>query len=133
MKVMLDTNLCSSLIRSKNPQRIAWALAHKPGDLGISVVVLCELEYGVANSRDPGRNAAALLQFLAPVEIADYDSGVASTYARVRHCLKHAPIGPMDTMIAAHALYLDVALATDNVREFGRVAGLQLAKIPSVD
>ena len=34
-------------------------------------------------------------------------------------------IGPLDTMIAAHALGLQVPLITNNEGEFSRVAGLQ--------
>jgi tRNA(fMet)-specific endonuclease VapC len=37
------------------------------------------------------------------------------------------PIGPLDTLIAAHALSLGVTLVTNNEREFRRVAGLRVA------
>jgi tRNA(fMet)-specific endonuclease VapC len=130
MKVMLDTNVCSSLIGKKSQARIAWAVAHRPGELGISVITLCELEYGVANSSNPARNGQALLMFLSPIEIADYSSQVASVYGRVRFALKHAQIGPMDLLLASHALTLDVEFATDNIKEFGRVPGLKLAQMP---
>ena len=36
------------------------------------------------------------------------------------------PIGPLDTMIAAHALSLGLTVVTDNEREFGRVFGLKV-------
>jgi tRNA(fMet)-specific endonuclease VapC len=36
------------------------------------------------------------------------------------------PIGPLDTLIAAHALALDLTLATNNEREFQRVGGLHV-------
>ena len=35
-------------------------------------------------------------------------------------------IGPLDTLIAAHARAHRAILVTDNVREFGRVDGLKL-------
>ena len=34
------------------------------------------------------------------------------------------PVGPLDTLIAAHALSLGVVLVTNNLREFRRVPGL---------
>jgi tRNA(fMet)-specific endonuclease VapC len=37
-----------------------------------------------------------------------------------------SPIGPLDTLIAAHALSLGWRLATHNVREFRRVPGLRV-------
>jgi len=36
------------------------------------------------------------------------------------------PIGPLDTMIAAHALSLGLTVVTDNEREFRRVPGLNV-------
>jgi len=36
------------------------------------------------------------------------------------------PIGPLDTLIAAHALSLGLTLVTNNVREFRRVAALPI-------
>jgi tRNA(fMet)-specific endonuclease VapC len=38
-----------------------------------------------------------------------------------------SPIGPLDTLIAAHALAVRWMLATHNVREFRRVPGLAVA------
>ena len=35
------------------------------------------------------------------------------------------PIGPLDTLIAAQAISLDVTLVTNNVRESSRVQGLR--------
>jgi len=37
---------------------------------------------------------------------------------------KGTPIGPLDTLIASHALSMGVTLVTNNEREFGRVPGL---------
>lgn len=36
------------------------------------------------------------------------------------------PLGPNDLWIAAQTLALDLVLVTDNVREFGRIPGLNL-------
>ena len=36
------------------------------------------------------------------------------------------PIGPLDTLIAGHALALDAILVTHNTREFDRVEGLRV-------
>ena len=53
---------------------------------------------------------------------------MAATYAGVRAQLEAAgaPIGPLDTLIAAHALSLGVALVSNNTREFERVPGLKV-------
>jgi tRNA(fMet)-specific endonuclease VapC len=36
------------------------------------------------------------------------------------------PIGPLDTLIGAHAVALDVILVTHNTREFSRIDTLRL-------
>lgn len=36
------------------------------------------------------------------------------------------PIGPMDTLIAAHALSLDATIVTHNLREFSRIPDLRV-------
>ena len=36
------------------------------------------------------------------------------------------PVGSLDTLIAAHALALNLTLVTNNVREFSRVRGLRV-------
>jgi tRNA(fMet)-specific endonuclease VapC len=50
-------------------------------------------------------------------------------YGELRSLLERrgSPIGPLDTLIAAHALALRWTLATHNVREFRRVPGLTVA------
>jgi tRNA(fMet)-specific endonuclease VapC len=60
--------------------------------------------------------------------ILAFDDRVAVTYGRVRAERKRAgtPIGPLDTLTAAHALALNVTLVTNNEREFGRVDGLRI-------
>ncbi|HQB84702.1 MAG TPA: VapC toxin family PIN domain ribonuclease, partial [Candidatus Rifleibacterium sp.] len=37
-----------------------------------------------------------------------------------------SPIGPLDMLIAAHAMAVGACLVTNNEREFSRVAGLRV-------
>ena len=71
----------------------------------------------------------ALVQFLTALTIADFDFAAAETYGIVRAALERlgTPIGSLDTLIAAHALSLDVTLVTNNEREFSRVPDLRVA------
>jgi tRNA(fMet)-specific endonuclease VapC len=56
------------------------------------------------------------------------EPAVAVTYGKIRAALKAAgrPIGPLDTLIAAHAVTPGVSLVTNNEREFRRVKGLHV-------
>lgn len=129
MKLMLDTNICIAIIKQKPPAVLLQFEAYQIGDIGISTVTLAELRYGVAKSQQREANQAALDAFVLPLEIADFDEAATLYYGSLRASLekKGTPIGPLDTMIAAHALSLDVTLVTNNTKEFARVDRLKLA------
>jgi tRNA(fMet)-specific endonuclease VapC len=99
-----------------------------PGDVCVSAVTLGELECGVAKSAEPERNRLALVEFMTPIAVLPYGDAIAPVYGRIRAHLeaKGTPIGSLDTLIAAHALALDLTLVTTNEREFRRVPGLRV-------
>ena len=70
----------------------------------------------------------ALLEFLVPFSVLAFDDSAARVYGRIRAALERQgpPIGPMDMLIAAHALSEDLVLVTKNEREFRRVPGLSV-------
>jgi len=128
MELMLDTNICIYLIKEHPPSVLERFASHAVGDIGISVMTLAELEYGVSKSHRPAKNREALDQFISPLEVAPFDRQATAAYGKLRTTLekKGQSIGSMDLLIAAHALSLDVRLITRNVREFGRVPGLRV-------
>lgn len=73
-------------------------------------------------------NHSRLDTLLREIRCLPFDETAARAFGRVRARLDAAgtPIGPYDTMIAAHALSLEVTLVTDNVDEFSRVRGLSV-------
>lgn len=125
MRYMLDTDICIYLINRRSHELRQRFDRHPLGDIGISVVTACELAYGVAKSGS-ARNRAALETFMLPLEVAAFDDRVIWRYAQLRAELERAgaPIGSLDTQIAAHALQLGCTLVTNNTREFERVPGL---------
>ncbi|MDP8568756.1 type II toxin-antitoxin system tRNA(fMet)-specific endonuclease VapC [Methylophilus aquaticus] len=128
MKLMLDTNICIAIIKQKPPAVLQQFAAYQIGDIGVSSVTLAELRYGVAKSQQREANQAALDAFVLPLDVADFDEAATQYYGALRASLEKqgTPIGPLDTMIAAHALSLDVTLVTNNTKEFARVDGLKL-------
>jgi tRNA(fMet)-specific endonuclease VapC len=96
-----------------------------PGDVGISVITLCELEYGVENSSNPARNREALNLFLLPLMVFTLTAPVATEYGKIRNALRKNQIGPYDLQIAAHAMHLGFTLVTNNLREFQRIPDLK--------
>lgn len=128
IRFLLDTNICIDLIRRRSEQLLDRLTSCLIGEVGISSITLAELECGVSKSANPQRNAVALLEFCTPLEIADFDGRAAMVYGRIRADLeqKGRGIGPLDTLIAAHAVALGAILVTNNLREFKRIKELQV-------
>jgi tRNA(fMet)-specific endonuclease VapC len=125
---LLDTNICIAVIRRRGAPVLARLQRMTPGSVGVSIITVSELQCGAAKSLHPQRNREALEQFLLPLEILDYDSAAAFHYGEIRSHLEKAgtPIGPLDTLIAAHARSLNATLVTNNLDEFRRVPGLKV-------
>jgi len=128
MQYMLDTNMCIHIIKYR-PSVVCDRLSSLSiGDVSISSIVAAELWYGIALSEKKKQNEGALKDFFNYVRIFDWPSGAGPFYGRIRADLKKkgTPIGAMDLLISAHALFLDSILVTDNTREFTRVRGLKI-------
>jgi len=125
---MLDTNICIYIINRRPAAVLERFRSFRVGDIGISTITLAELEYGAAKSAQPRRNREALVQFVSPLEVAAFDPPATAAYGTIRAALEKRGlrIGALDMLIAAHALSLHAALATNNKREFERVPGLKL-------
>jgi tRNA(fMet)-specific endonuclease VapC len=127
-RYLLDTNICIYVIRQK-PQAVLTRLQGvRLADVAISAITLSELQYGVSKSARPEQNRVALAQFVAPIEVLDYDGCAATRYGDLRAELERAgePLGSLDMLIAAHALALDRTLVTNNEAEFRRVPALSV-------
>ena len=126
---LLDTSMCIEMIRKRSEAAMERLRNCPPGTAGISAITLAELQYGASRSRDPERNSMALREFCGPLRILEFDERAAGAYGAVRSALEaeETPIGPLDTLIAAHALSEGALLVTANEREFARVAGLRVA------
>ena len=128
MQYMLDTNICIDVMKRK-PATVAERLRGVAvGEVTISAVVLAELEYGIAKSRQRSRSAAALDDFLPFVVVLDWPEAAAADYAEIRAELESRGqiIGGNDLLIAAHARHAGCTLVTNNGREFTRVPGLNI-------
>lgn len=123
---MLDTDICVELLRGRAARVFDRLSRCRVDAVAISSITLAELQYGAAKTARPARHALLLTQFCAPLAVLPYDHQAAEVYGAVRMALEQAgtPIGPLDTLIASHALSQGVTLVTNNQREFRRVVGL---------
>jgi len=128
MIYLLDTNICIYIIK-KRPINVLERFKELPlGSVGISTITLAELAYGIRKSTNPEKNLEALNQFLVPLDILSFDYDATISYGKIRAELekKGTPIGPLDTLIAAHALSLNLTLVTNNEKEFNRIIALKV-------
>lgn len=128
MKYMLDTNICIFIIKRRPEHVLHKFMEQEPGNITISAITYAELLHGVEKSQAKERNRIALTMFLAEIPVIPFDDLVAQEYGIIIADLqkKGTQIGPMDTLIAAHAKSLNMILVTNNTREFARVDGLAL-------
>ncbi|MFM8789688.1 MAG: type II toxin-antitoxin system VapC family toxin [Chthoniobacterales bacterium] len=127
MRYLLDTNTCIYLIKRSPEQVMRRFKRLRVGDVGVSAITVCELQFGVSNSSQPERNQRALTEFLGPLEALDFPAAAAAVYGEIRAHLQRSgkPVGSYDLRLAAHALYHDLTLVTNNLREFARVPDLR--------
>ncbi len=124
---LLDTDTCIRFMKG-HPGVMDHFLKHGPGAIFLSVISHHELLYGALHSSAVQRHLKALEDFIAPLTLLPFTQASAGFSSQVRQDLATAgePIGPLDTLIAGHALEHGLKLVTGNVREFSRVKGLRL-------
>jgi len=128
MKYLIDTNICIYIMNHRPVDVIKRFKQFNPGEIGISTITVSELQYGVAKSTHRKANQLRLDEFLAPLEILAYNLISARTYGYIRLQLEKRGklIGPLDILIAAHALSQNLIMVTNNDKEFKRIKNLKV-------
>jgi tRNA(fMet)-specific endonuclease VapC len=124
---LLDTNICIYIINKKPPHVLEKLKSVIADGVAISSITVAELEYGISKSRNVEKNTIALIEFLAPFEIVDFNSADSRIYGTLRARLesKGEPVGPYDMLIAAQAISRGYTLVTNNIAEFRRIEDLK--------
>lgn len=124
---MLDTNIMIYLIKQKPAQVLQRFAAQSLSDVCVSSITVAELECGVVKSGSQ-KNKRTLDGWLQLIQRPVFGDDAARSYRIIRTALESSgtPIGPLDTLIAAHANALEATLVTNNVLEFARVPGRQI-------
>ncbi len=121
---MLDTDICSYIIRSGSRAVQARLGEILPEDICISVITRAELVYGLKRVPENQRLQVEVRRFLRMVRVLSWGEEAADYHAEIRHQLVRAgqPIGELDMMIAAHSLATGAVLVTNNTRHYERIA-----------
>lgn len=123
---LLDTDTVSYVLRGQGPAA-SRLTAHPPSEVCISALTLAELRFG-AERRRSRRLHKIIDVFIASVEVAPFDASCSAAFGRIQAALeaKGTPIGTLDTLIASHALALNVTLVSNNLKHFSKVRGLRV-------
>ncbi len=128
MKYLLDTNICIYIINEK-PDRVLRKFEQYPVfEFGISSITHAELQYGIEKNKNKKTNQDALDEFLLPLTILPFHGKkLVTCYGEIRASLesKGRTIGPLDMLIAAHALSLNLTIISNNIKEFSRIPKLK--------
>ena len=128
IKYLIDTNICIYIMNKRPTGIIHKFKLFDVGEIGVSTITVSELQYGVSKSKNRRLNKQRIEEFLSPLEILPYDEIAASIYGDIRLQLEKRgePIGPLDLLIAAHALSRNLVLISNNEKEFKRVKKLKV-------
>ena len=119
-RYILDTNHLSAAVRPGSVLRERIRRAQAEGSrVGTCVPVLCELEVGASQVRDPGLYRKILKRFLAKIPIWPMDPETARIFSDVYHELrrKGRVLSQVDMMVAALTRQMNLTVLTSD-RDF---------------
>ena len=130
MRVVLDTNVLSELVKSRPNESVSqMILDAPPGSLFASEMTRYELRLGAFSHPRPEHLWARIQAIILPIptwlpvtaEVSERTAEIEATLKR-----KGKPIGVIDPFIAASALVLGCPVVTRNTRHFEAMGGLQV-------
>lgn len=128
MKYLFDTNIFIYILNNKYKKILDRVENEGIENICISALTIAELEFGIQKSKYKEKNRRALIEFLLPFKIIDFNQNDAFEYGKNRNLLqlKGNLIGNMDLLIASQALSRELILVTNNENEFKRLENIKL-------
>ena len=127
-RYMLDTNICIYIAKHQPVEVKARFEQLKPGQLVMSAITYGKLCYGATKSSQSARALTRLGELVQDIPVENLGLAVGQMYGHIRATLEREGqlIGNNDLWIGAHAMALNLTLATNNEREFKRIRGLSI-------
>lgn len=127
-RYMLDTKIGIYIAKHRPPGVEARFERMKPADMVMSAVTYGELCDGANKSNQRAMAAGRLDALTQDIPVESFDASASRAYGEIRAEVEAQgrTIGNNDLWIAAHAMALGVTLATNDEREFRRIAGLHV-------
>ena len=128
MIYLLDTNIVSYWMRG-DEKLINKIKSHKPSELSICTVTLAEIYYGIEKSPVKKKERRTKIEGIySQLEIYPFDELAARKYSIIRNQLEKdgVVISERDLQIASIAMANKLIMVTYNIREFDRIAKLEV-------
>ena len=128
IKYLLDTNICIYIAKHNPPSVKQRFMECDASALAMSVITYGELCFGAEKSQNPAQTREIVDRLAEVIRVEPITTEVSIHYGKIRAQLQKTGsiIGNNDLWIAAHARANGWTLVSNNLREFGRVAGLTL-------
>lgn len=128
---MLDTNICSFIMRERPESVLKTLQAHSDNRdrIIISAITYAELRFGAIGKKASPKHSVIVNAFMERIDsVLAWDLPAVDATTRIKKILSdnRTPIGNNDTMIAGHAISERCILVTNNTDEFLRVPDLQI-------
>lgn len=125
-RYMLDTNIIGALVKN-HPNVTQKIIAAPINSLCISAITEGEIFFGLAIRPDAKKLHRLVREILLHVDVLPWNHEVSQQYGNLRAELERAGKrpGPIDILIAAHALQLGAVLVTSD-RAFKYVQNLEV-------
>lgn len=127
---MLDTNICSFIMRERPAEVLAklQACVNAQQRIVVSAITYAEMRFGAIGRKSSPKHAALVSAFVARLDgVLPWDAAAVDEMTTIRAELARSgtPIGSNDAAIAGHAICTQAVLVTHNTREFERVPRLR--------
>ena len=126
---MLDTNICSFIMREKPPAllRKLHTYSTQKYKIAVSAITYAEMRFGAIGKKASPKHVLLVDEFVKRLDVVlPWDKAAVDATTHIKQTLAAigASISPNDAAIAGHALSISAILVTNNTREFQRVPNL---------
>lgn len=131
MRYMLDTNICSFIMREQPLfllEKLQECVLNRDS-IVVSAITYSEMRFGAIGKKASPKHSVLVDAFCQRLDaILPWDKAAIDATTMIKKRLSEigTPIGNNDTAIAGHAISVNATLITNNTREFERVEGLRI-------
>jgi len=128
--ILLDTNVVVAFLNGD--KSILKRIRVEIDEIGLSTLVVAELDYGAKVSQRSEDNLEKLYRLLEIIQVVPFDIECAKIFGTIKSKLRSLgkPTGEVDALIAATAMAREATLVTTNKKHFENIEGLKIEVWP---